>query len=346
MKTEREALLVKLRMLKPAIATGGPIPILQCLWVAKDRSTAYNDIIAIQVPLEADFVGGLVGSPLLGLLESSASEGVTLIANGAAVALTAGGTKAKLPLLPTERCPFTLPVVKPEVPITAELLAALDFVMVVLQGVSSFTGAGVALVAESDTLTLYATDNTTLAWAMLRKPDKVAEQRFILSVPFCEQLLALGKEGGALFLDEQKAVATFADGSRLYGRLVEQKEPVDYAGVVKRFVPDPEKNPPVPLPEGLAAALDRAAIVAGGQPATIQCRIEKAALLLDHTGAFGELHERLALVKGAGDLAAANFDAGMLRHVLPKATDFLFTEEAFFLLGADVDGGYICAAVR
>jgi hypothetical protein len=86
MLIERDLLLTKLNLIKPALGGEGIIiPILRCFWFTGDAVLAYNEKIGMSTKLEVDFLGGVQGEALLTFLKSTKARDVTLTLISAAM---------------------------------------------------------------------------------------------------------------------------------------------------------------------------------------------------------------------------------------------------------------------
>lgn len=343
MKLERDVLLAQLRILRPALADKSPVEGLNQIWFSGDKATAFNDIIAIEVPCESGVEGGVNGGTLLGMLEASAAKEVEIGVNakdGETLSLRAAGMKADFPILPLERAIFSFPATLPKgVDIDDALGGALKHVALALS--SAGDNMGVTFVVEGAQLATYATDGTTIAWARVPKPKGYAAKRLVLSPTFCDQLSALNEGGMSLSLMEDCAVAVDnQSGVRLFGRLVEVAKDLDFAGVVKTNVPNTKSA--VPLPDKLASALARAEVlVTGVQRTAVEVGVKKGVLRLHLKTDLGELSEAITLAGKHPDVDSL-FNGSFIARGLSRSKTFMVSDQCFAMLG-EGDSGFLVA---
>ena len=93
---KRTELLNALNMVKPALARNDLIPSLSMFWFREGRVLAYNEEMAIQVPIDIDFTGAVSGDTLVKFLNSSSVDEASLSSSGDAATLKLGKTTAML----------------------------------------------------------------------------------------------------------------------------------------------------------------------------------------------------------------------------------------------------------
>lgn len=338
MKTDREALLAQIKSLKPATADKSPIEGLTHVWFMGEVAFAYNDVIGIETPCALPINGGLLGSTLLGMLDKSTAQEVDIEANDKEAVIKQSGARAKLPLMSVERAitPFPDDMGDPSCVIDAAFRKALSHVMI------SVSASGVVLTPEEQELSFYATDGLTIAWARIPVPDGYSVDRIALSSHFCDQLLKLcNDQDGALYLTAERAIAVTSNGTRLFGRLLEQQKRRDFAGVINASIEGPQ---PIPLPEKLKLVLERTQVlVVSGQVAKVSATIEAGVMRLSLRTDLGDLQEALALTKPhpSGTIECV-FDSALLLRDFSRFDRFVMNDSGFSLLCKE--GGYITAS--
>jgi hypothetical protein len=337
MKVDRESFLASVRILRPATADKSPIEGLTHVWFLGEVAFAYNDVIGIETPCAVQIDGGLLGSTLLGFLEKSTAKEVDIEATDKEAVIKQSGARVKLPVLALDRAvtPFPAELGDPSCIIDAAFRNALAHVMV------SCSPSGVVLVPEEQELAFYTTDGLSLSWARIPLPDGYVAERLSLSSTFCDQLLKICEEDAVLYLTVDSAIAVTADGTRLFGRLLEQQRERDFAGTINANLEGPQ---PTPIPPSLGLVLERTQVlVISGQVAKVLATIEAGVMRLNLRTDRGDLAESLSLAKPhpAGKIEGV-FDSAIVLRGLGGAERFLLNDRAFTLLGPI--GGYMAAA--
>lgn len=268
---KRQEFIDKLKAVAPAISSNPIVPLLTTFWFTGTQLLAYNDQIALAVPLRTAFKGA-ISEKLLHLLEASGFEDMDLaVEDNILMVKRAGGkTAIKLAMMAPEFL-FTMPEVGGSIPQRqiGGLVRAIDHcLMSVGTDTSKPEYLGVTVVAENGRLTAYATDGNTISRARVKDIDL---PRAILPGEFCRQLVSLygnlTEEGGeslcsfAIQNREEEQYALFTtDTVALYGRIIATSSPLNFAAVLANLVPSRSEDL-VEIPEQFNGAVDRAMIV-------------------------------------------------------------------------------------
>lgn len=342
MKYARVALLDALNTVKPALASKDLIEELSHVWFDGKTITAYNDAdLGIQVPFKADFVGGIRGSLLLGLLHASRAKEVEIEpTEDGQMKLQAARTRGKLPVLDAERRVWEFPAVnmKASFDINEAFLRALKAVLVSVGNDTSIPEKlGVTIMAGGGQVRMFTTDSKSVAAVKVAAPkgDWLKNgARVILPTAFCEQVLRLCAGGGFMIIGKDHVIAGNADGVHVYARLVDCPYPLDFTGTVAKHskLPDDVR---FEVPPKLALALDRAIVLLEGVVGeTVDMSIAAGKLRLEaHAEGRGNLKDFITL-EGVQD-AELRVDPNLVKRALPYATEMGITEDAVVLLGAD-----------
>src|SRR5712671_5322994 len=256
----RAELVKTLELIKPALAVTNMIPIYQCFTFAGGFVSAYNDTIAIFGPADTKEAFGLHGQTLLGLLSNSQAETISLSLERDTAILKLGKTVSKLPFQPKENFLFEEPKDDWEfkLPVTESFIEALKLC---LETVSSDTTQAALLGITLENDLMYSCNGDCLTRVKLKNK---AKSRVLMPTAFCEAVVKLWSSltmtGGFLRFNTEWVYADFGTWV-VYGRILEIKDPIDFAQLIKKTIKD--KLPPrYPFPEGFSGALSRARVLA------------------------------------------------------------------------------------
>lgn len=311
---KRTELLNALNMVKPALARNDLIPSLSMFWFREGRVLAYNEEMAIQVPIDIDFTGAVSGDTLVKFLNSSSVDEVVLSSSGDSATLKLGKTKGKLAFLPEDDLKyFDMPDIKKNHMLSVDTRQFLIGLESCLRSIGTDVAVpdqlGITIIRDGDKLDLYSTDRTTLSHAEV---DIVGDcplddgERLILPAGFCRQLLKIlqwkttarfveededeaevpegeatddkkaAKEKPKDFLIEvnEKYVLMKSGGVSLYGRIIHADVPLNFPSILKNFLPPKAVKHMVPIPAALAPAIERANIIVSSSVKPIATKIE------------------------------------------------------------------------
>lgn len=343
MKYARAAMLDALNTCKPALAVKDLVEELTHVWFDGETMTAYNDAdLGIQVPFKTDFKGGIRGSLLLGLLHNSRAKEVEIepADEDGHMKLVAARTRAKLPVLETERAVWEFPKVgtKDTFDITPDFVRALRAVLISVGNDTSIPEKlGVTVIADGGAR-MYTTDSNSIATIKVAAPKGkwlAKGERVILPTAFCEQLLRLCSTGGFMEIRKDSVVAGNDQGVVVYARLVDCPNPLDLAGIVAQHRALP-KGAVFEVPPKLALALDRAIVVLEGVVGeSVDMWIGAGKLRLEaHVEGRASLKDFITMPEGVPDVQL-RVDPSLVKRGLPHAVDMAITEQAVLLMGAD-----------
>ncbi len=263
---DRLELLNKLLTVQPALADNNIIPILTHVWFRGKYLMGYNDTIAISVPCKTEFTGAVPGSTLINFLKNSRAKDVEFKATDTELQVKAGGSRWKLPLLPSDAFVFDMPVM-PSVPTfrvggKALLDSIKNCIRSIIKDESIPEQVGVTLIPDEGHTNFYSSDGATLSHSSITMPTGL-EERAIISAPFCRQLLKLASKSKSWNLHITNEYSLFAsvEGETLFGKLVHSKKPVDFAEIMRANFNPRDAKRAVDIPSQLGLILSRAAIV-------------------------------------------------------------------------------------
>jgi hypothetical protein len=341
LEIKREALLKCLRQIGPTIGDKTPLEQLKCFWFDGDNGKAwtYNDVVATEVVFDGDLSGG-VGLPLLGLLDNSSAEDVTINITGTELSLVAGGTKGKLSVRGMDEAIYPFPAEDDPDCVTVIMSGAAEDAL--RHVTTTANDSGVTVVAEDDELAFYSTDIKSISWARIPLPEGYNAPRMLLSPQFCQRLQAsMGGSDAILQISEDRIIANFESVMRLFGRLTHDENPRPFREAIMAAIP----GDLIGLPPGAAEALKRVGVlVHPGKQDRMRVSLNGKNARFEFKSDLGQLDERF-VVEGNKISVEALFDPDVLKTGFDMMTPKLFSlcEQAFALID-DRNFGFVCAA--
>lgn len=344
MKAERTSLIKALDLVKPAIASKALLDELTHVWFGNKELIAYDDVLGIRAPFDADdLAGGVKGALLLGILNASGAKNVemTIENDGRTAHMKAARAKVKLALLEAERAVWTYPSVKPGdfFALTPELIAGLDDVLIsVGTDVSRPDQLGVTLAIEGSgknkDLVLYTTDSKTIARYYAEIPKGYDEDHLIIPTPFVEQVLRLCAKDGKLAILKDGVLAENKDGVGVFSRVIDASaEPMDFSGALDKALPDDYEKLAVPIPPILKQAVERALVILDGKAAEpIEIAIEDKHLFISVESPLGRLDDTIPL-DGDHEHVEIKVDPVLIKRAIDRCDRMLVGDGCLVLLG-------------
>lgn len=340
MSFPRRDFLDTLNLAKPGLASKDLIEELCCYWFQGNELYAYNDLIGLQVPFKTDFVGGLRGSLLLGLLDKSRAKEITIspLNGGSEMLVKAANTRLTLALLEQNRALWEVPQFdrSKSFVMEKEFIDALENVLVSVGGDTSVPDQlGVTVLATNNTLDLFTTDNNTISWQRLPKPKSYNIERVIIPTAFCEQLLRLFRDGAYIIITEDSIMAQNTKGLFLFSRLIESSRPLDLADMVASSLPETYEKDLISVPSRLKLAIERVTIVLEnrvGQAAEFYIEENSRFLRLYCKTDLGEIKDSMRLDQEHPSVKIS-VDPILIRRALANRTQFLLTDHCLVLAG-------------
>lgn len=273
---ERSELVEKLETVAPALAVTDIVPITAHFWFTGKTVMAYNGHVAISVPFETDFSCAVPGI-LLSLLKASSAKKIEVNCDKA-FRVKGARTKIELPILSADLFAFKMPK-PPQAPIAARSSDFLNAVAVCMRSVSNDGSIpdqlGITVLPSNHGVTMFSTNGVTMSRARVKFREAPAFDRVVVRALFAKQLLAFAKNEKKLRLELRKDMCMYAgsDGTVMYGQPVLVEKPLRFVEVFDKFHPKENDARMVELAPRLAAILDRAAVVAQGDPKPARTKI-------------------------------------------------------------------------
>lgn len=356
MKLERKALLDALETVRPGLLNKAQIEAFSHIWFSGAKVMAYNDTnLGMEAPFECELKGGVRGPLLLGMLNASRAKEVEITEQGSdEILLKAGGTKLTLPLLPAEDAVWKFPKTETKpFTLTKELLKAVDAVLVSTSDPEPSTPEKLGVTFEPSTeegwMNLYTTDSVTIAASSCPLPKGYKCSRVTTPTAFWVETLKQCKEGGKVWLLEDSIIAESEKGVRIFAKLVDVPNPVDFEGNIKTALPKAWAKKALPVPPRLPLAFQRACILLEGhEQGSVLVSAAQERVRLEAKSSFGELKESIKLEDGktvSEDVEIA-LDPNFVSRGLKQADKFLLTEDCMALFHGTHSLYLVSAVVR
>lgn len=356
----RQDLLEVLQLVKPALSSKSIIAEFTHVWFDGHSLTATNDTgFGIRMPWSSDIIGGLPGTLLLGLLSNSKAKEVEFVADDKdddRVILKMGKARAALTLLPIKTINGIYKkqdrgwlIEQDELKgksfrTTEEFTSVLSQVMISAETPKSKIAelTGVTLIRDNG-LHMFATDDDTVAWAMLKDDNFPLKEgkRITIPIPFIEQLLQEVGKGGSAEIRIYKNLV-YAKGNRnmeIFSNLVTVEEPTNLLKLGKSAI---ENTKYVKIPARLKLALARAfSMLESSKESFVRIHIKSNVLRVVTKNDLAELKDSIALEGEVPDIETM-LDPKLIKRGLPlcermsigKTTTVLSNKDFVYIIAA------------
>jgi len=273
MKFDREELLQVLDVAKLAIDQREFIPILSHFCFHGRSVTAYNDFIGVQVQCKTNFALALQANTLLRLLNSVHSKEVEIGVADKLVFFRSGkprtGVRARLPFMSEKDFFFKWPALKrlssAEMPkkVAAKFFKGIELCLSSV-GDQMPAQMGVTLNEAGKFLCMYSTNNKAISKFRMAALG-VTAKNIIIPTIFCKAVLkaadVYGRDDVVFYTAKDFVIAKFGKECLVYGKLVNNKDPLDFEKVIKEHLSAEYKNEKQKLAEGFAEGFQRALLI-------------------------------------------------------------------------------------
>jgi len=276
MRFDREELLQQLDVAKLAIDSRDFIPILSHFCFHGKTVTAYNDFIGIQVNCKTNFTLALQANILLKLLSSVSTKEVDIGFSKNAVFFKAGaartGVRGRLPFMGEEDFLFKWPNLKRIGMHTFKEKQAERFFNGIQLCLSSVgdqmpSQMGVTLNHKGKSLCMYSTNNKAISKFTTTALTNAGVENIILPTIFCQAILkgaqTYGLENVGIQVAKGFVVVSFGDECKMYGKLVNNKDPLDFEEVIGEHIGKDYADTKQKAPKGFADIFNRALLILG-----------------------------------------------------------------------------------
>lgn len=343
----RAELLEVLTEVRPALGTGSLVPAFGYFWFDKQDISAYDGGLGIRLDYDTELECGVPGKPLLDLLKTSTLKDVFLDIVEGSLVLQMGKAKVKLTTLPLEQrtWPFTSVLPKKStktLTLSEGILAALKRTGLVTPSKrTQVLHHGVVAVVQKSGLEFYATDSRTIMRIQLDEKAAVGFDRVLLPWGFIDSILKF-KAGTKLHILPDCLMAQ-ANGALVCSNLRSLSEAMDIVEVTR---PHLNGKQALPTPATLAATVQRAKILAGGDEALLNLSLKDSNLRVKGEWATGSINENMSLKEVAAAEVVANFPANLIERGLDGTDSFSISKNSMVLYGntGDAAVSYVLAS--
>lgn len=324
----RAGLIATLDLLKPALSKDNIVPVFTNFCFDAGTVHAYKDSLGISAPCEINDTFAVHGRTFMELLAASSSKEIDIVLDKENVLLKAGKSKMKLPFLEKDEFAFEEPE-NEQWTIIADIdehfltglelcliSASSDYTMPAFMGVTIKGGKNVYLYScDGDSLSRYQLDS----W-------NASDEMYVLPRDFCEALIAIaektGFKAGQFYCNSEWAVAEMGNNFKLFGRIIENPDPMDFEAHIKRMM---KASPTfVEIPDALDASLDRAEVVGNPESKSTSLKVEGGKLIINTETTVGEVKDSIRL-DGHPDIEAS-VSASVIHRAVKVCDQFALTE--------------------
>jgi hypothetical protein len=327
----RQYLLDTLELIAPALATHNMVPIFQSFTFQEGFVSAYNDSIAITAPCDFEGTCGLNGKILLGLLGTSKAEEMSIELKDQVAHLKLGKTTSKLPFDPEENFIFDSPADTwvQKLALTDSFFKALNLCLAtVSKDQTQAALLGVTIQGNK----MYSCDGDAVTRVILEQGP--AKHRIMLPTAFCEAAANLWAKltmtKGVLKFNDEWVYIDLGEWS-IYGRVLKIDKPIDFDAEIKKAIQVEIETQPIP--EGLAAALARAQVIAAAESQKTEIKISKGKIDIFTETHMGEVSDTLAF-KGHPD-TKVNVNASHLQRAIKHCDRVAFHDNGTLFEGGE-----------
>lgn len=335
---DRKATLAALEIVKPALATRSSTQELSYVWFDSGEVFAHNGGLGIRTKLSGPLLCGVPGALLHGLLTQTGTENIDFDATGDLLSWKAGKSKVKLATLPVDRKVWRYPLETEGDPVAAikltkDFLAALKSVMALkISKPETMIHYSVCVFAAGKETEAYVSDGKSMM--ILSVASTVLKGAKKLAVPreLAEQLVAQCEEGRELKMYATHYEVRATDNTTLYCNVFDTSEMLDMPAAADKYV-DTKRNPPIALPEGFTATLEKAVLLAGLDEPLVKLSVAGTKMKVSAKFKAGTIDEEYDL-DSAGKKSMTNVNAKLLLG-FKGVTDISVSDNALVLFGGD-----------
>jgi DNA polymerase III sliding clamp (beta) subunit (PCNA family) len=350
MSINRQELTKTLELVAPALSESDIIPVLRHVLFTGTNVVAYNDRIAISIPLRTEFKGTAPGKRLIDLLKKGThTESVDLIRDANCLSLRAERAIGRLESKPVEEFIFSMPArPRDAIQIDDKFLDAIDDC---LQSTSEFSVTadhlGVTFIPDgSKQIKLFASKSSTMTHCKVDLALGLSE-RLILPIQFCRELLRLGRPAERRQLLLRRDSAQFiADDMMLFGKLLRSSTPFQFERILQR---DYEGKKLIRLSKEqrprLKVALDWASCICDIKGNEVKTRVKVHNNTMEFSSASnrGQVVDRIPIRHPNVDCL---LQASLLRNVYDRYEDILITESCALMTRDNASGIFVTACYQ
>lgn len=339
---KRAELVEKLEIVAPALSPNTIVAVMTHFWFTGTRVMAYNDTIAISVPLKTDFACAVPGV-LLQLLKASRAAELELDYNEKEKSLLVKGAGTRIKLGTMSKADFAGIFKMPE-PGDSHIDAGkggmqelVRCTKACLRSVSIDTSVsdylGVTLIGDEKELLFFSTNHATLSHAVMKLPAPIKFKRALIPTQFCNEMIELSdKEAAKLEIRKDYAFFQGRQGARLFSKLIESERPVDFIAQFESHFPVGSEKKLVAIPTKLELMLERAVVIAQSAVTPVHTKVAvKESKLTFNTEASHSVNDSTAIEKHAN--VQLSIDPKLVKNGVSSFEKMLLTPRAFIMAG-------------
>lgn len=313
MDFNREKFKQALDVAKLAIDQREFIPILSHFCFSGRTITTYNDMIGIQVAFKTNFVCALQANVLLRLMGSVESKDVALGFDKKTVYFKSGasrlGVRARLPFMEEEDFFFKLPNIKRLDTFKLSEKQTASFVNGLKLCLSSIgdqqpVQMGITLTEGKSSLFFYSTNNKAISRYVMKLSLGCFEND-ILPTSFCNAVIkgseVYGTKDVSISKGKEFVIISFGTKCKIYGKLIRNRDPLDFEKVVKQHLPAEYRKNRQKLGTEFSESFQRALIILGAELSKlVVVNIDSNVISVEARSSAGKLKSSVEFKKSFG----------------------------------------------
>lgn len=267
---ERSKVVDVLKKVEPGLAVKDLIPVFSCFCFSQGTVLAYNDVVALEHPLDSPIRGAVRGKVILDWLAASRAKDLKVEQEDSTVTIRAGRAKLDIPALPEADFLFKWPKQKgfSEIDLDSAFLEGLRKAMISMGTDPTHPwrlGVTVAFWGEGKKcgVLFYSSDNKSATRVNVPlKEDGPSDLVVILPPRLCELLVTLGRTDSPrkLLVTSKWVECQFKSGLRLFSKTMSNAD-VSTFETIFGGAKGKAKSRLISLPKGLDRCLERAQVV-------------------------------------------------------------------------------------
>jgi len=341
----RKQLIETLELVKPALADDGLVPIFTNFCFDDNVVYAYKDRLGIVATCAVGETFAVNGKTMLDLLKTSSVTEVEFQLVDDQLLMTAGKSKMKLPYMGKSEFLFEEPEDEKwdiMLSIDEHMLHGLELCLVTSSNDATMPALMGVTIKGGKTSYFYSCDGDALSRYQLEESSSKSAQ-FTIPNEFCKALLNIsdktGNRAGQLYVNQEWVLAEL-DNYKIFGRIIENPEPLDFEKQISKVL----KSTPnfVSVPDTLESALNRARVLADPESKPTVLSIEKGKLKVKTETHLGVANDTLKIDESHKPVEAS-VSAKLVSRAIGICDEFALFEactvyrsgEDFFLLIAN-----------
>jgi DNA polymerase III sliding clamp (beta) subunit (PCNA family) len=326
----RKDFLNTLELVAPALAQDNMVPIFQNFCFKEGTVYAWRDNLGIIAPCPVTDEFAVHGKTLIDLIRASSAKELDITLTEENALLVSGRSKVKLPYSTSGDFLFEEPEKEKWdaiLEIDHNLLRGLELCLVTSSVDNTMPAfMGVSFVGGLTGSHFYSCDGDAISQYSLAVNAKHVQ--YTMPNAFCEALLRIvdktGHKFGHLYINGQWVVAEMANAYRIFGRIIENPEPMNFDKEMKRII---KKAPDyIDIPSTLAQALNRARVIGETENKATDVKFDGRKLILTTDTHMGVVRDVLAIAGNHPSLEA-KVSAKLMSRAISITDEFAMQED-------------------